>query len=142
MHNKQTDAENDNAARMGRGEGAVRLTPWGQKSVRAAKGDGGAELRGCETASWSPVCAVPWSGEGTDAVPACGDGVEYEEDGAILMAVTGDEGAVRKKQSGVRQAKTRNSLITERSHDRDLWSLQKKNPMQKYGVRQQSDQHS
>lgn len=45
---------------------ALRLTKWGSPE----KGDGGAQLRGCETASWSPVCTVPWSAESPDAVLA------------------------------------------------------------------------
>ncbi|OAM69344.1 hypothetical protein A8L35_05570 [Yersinia enterocolitica subsp. palearctica] len=54
----------------------------GQKGVRAAQGDGGTELRGRETASWPPLCAVPWADESADAVPACGNSAEHEEDGA------------------------------------------------------------
>ncbi len=134
MHNKPTDAEDDNAARLGRGEGEgqrAATDEMGQKGVCAAKGDGGAQLRGCETASWSPVCAVPGSDEGADAVPACGDSAEYEEDGAagaVLLAVTGSERAGRKAQQAGKPAETHHRVVTEKYRDRDLRSLQKKNP--------------
>lgn len=70
-------------------------------------------LRGYETASWSPVCAVPESDEVADAVPACGDSAEYEEDGAVLLAVTGSERAGRKVQQAGKPTETLNREVTE-----------------------------
>lgn len=145
MHNKLADAEDDNATRMGRGEGEGKRAAadaLGQKGVRAAKGDSGAELRGCETASWTPLRTVPWSDEGADAVPACGDSAESEENGAagaILLAVTCSERAGRKVEYAGKPAETYHRVVTEKYRDRDLRSLQKKTPTQKYGVRQQSE---
>lgn len=33
----------------------------GKKGVCATQGNGGSLLRGCETASWAPLCAVLWT---------------------------------------------------------------------------------
>ncbi|WAD30796.1 hypothetical protein [Citrobacter braakii] len=85
------------------------------------------------------------SDEGTDVAPGGDDGAKYEEDDAadaILLAVRGTERAVRKWSSGFRQAKSHNGVVMKKYRDHVLRSLQKKNPMQKHGVRHLSEPHT
>ncbi|CQJ36162.1 Uncharacterised protein [Yersinia enterocolitica] len=64
----------------------------GQESLREAKRDGGKELRGCETAPWAPLRAVPRVDESANAVLVGGRSAKHQEDGAagaILLFING-----------------------------------------------------
>ncbi len=82
VHPERKGTEDDNSACVGgleRGCECVAADEVGQKDICASQGNGGEKLRGCKTASWTSIRAVPWSVESADAVPAGSDSAEYEE---------------------------------------------------------------
>ncbi|CNC43177.1 Uncharacterised protein [Yersinia enterocolitica] len=70
----------------------------GQESLREAKRDGGKELRGCKTASWAPLRAVPRVDESANAVLVGGSRAKHQEDGAAGAILLFINGVLRSRQ--------------------------------------------